>query len=296
MTAKISAISDNIGSLGTNKGEAFRFGDDSSGQLAGFRNKIINGGIQIWQRGSGSSANDTYPADRWLLRFTVGTVGAALGGSILANENNSLNIVATGTTNASLAQKIENAGVLNGKKVTVSFLLDVYSGSPTFTFPLIQNFGTGGSPSADVVTFPATDVTVGKKRILTYNLPLTAGKTFGTNNNSNLEFRMSMNGTFSIGVSEFQLEEGSIATPFEQRPIGLELSLCQRYYQGVSSVFTASSTNAIGLGFPVTMRAVPIVTTMVGSGITYYDIEAKGFRFLGNALAVDFRWTASAEL
>ncbi len=28
-----------------------------------------------------------------------------------------------------------------------------------------------------------------------------------------------------------QLEEGSVASPFEQRPIGLELSLCQRYYQ-----------------------------------------------------------------
>ena len=28
-----------------------------------------------------------------------------------------------------------------------------------------------------------------------------------------------------------QLEEGTVATPFEQRPIGLEFSLCQRYYQ-----------------------------------------------------------------
>jgi hypothetical protein len=39
MTAKLTAISANVGSLGTNKGEAFRFGDDTSGQLAGFRNK-----------------------------------------------------------------------------------------------------------------------------------------------------------------------------------------------------------------------------------------------------------------
>ena len=32
-----------------------------------------------------------------------------------------------------------------------------------------------------------------------------------------------------------QLEEGSVATPFENRPIGLELSLCQRYFSIVSS-------------------------------------------------------------
>lgn len=36
---------------------------------------------------------------------------------------------------------------------------------------------------------------------------------------------------FNTGtLGKAQLEEGSIATPFEQRPIGLELSLCQRYY------------------------------------------------------------------
>lgn len=29
MTAKLTAISNNVGSLGTNKGEAFRFGDDN---------------------------------------------------------------------------------------------------------------------------------------------------------------------------------------------------------------------------------------------------------------------------
>ena len=41
-------------------------------------------------------------------------------------------------------------------------------------------------------------------------------------------------GTWTVTVpttaTNVQLEEGSVATPFEQRPIGLELSLCQRYY------------------------------------------------------------------
>lgn len=32
-------------------------------------------------------------------------------------------------------------------------------------------------------------------------------------------------------ITGVQLEEGSVATPFEHRPYGLELSLCQRYYQ-----------------------------------------------------------------
>ena len=34
-----------------------------------------------------------------------------------------------------------------------------------------------------------------------------------------------------IDIAQVQLEEGSSATPFEQRPIGTELALCQRYYE-----------------------------------------------------------------
>ena len=48
MTAKISASSDGLyGSLAVGATEAFRFGSDNSGQLAGFRNILINGKLTI---------------------------------------------------------------------------------------------------------------------------------------------------------------------------------------------------------------------------------------------------------
>jgi hypothetical protein len=34
-----------------------------------------------------------------------------------------------------------------------------------------------------------------------------------------------------IELTELQLEEGTVATPFERRPYGVELALCQRYYE-----------------------------------------------------------------
>ena len=63
-------------------------------------------------------------------------------------------------------------------------------------------------------------------------------------------------------IRDVQLEEGSVATPFEQRPYGLELSLCQRYYQTIGC-FSERSTADIGLdlGFNFSkMRDAPTVT------------------------------------
>jgi hypothetical protein len=54
---------------------------------------------------------------------------------------------------------------------------------------------------------------------------------------------------FSGGtVSEPQLEPGPVATPFEQRPIGLELSLCQRYFQVIRGTDSPANNVTVGAG------------------------------------------------
>lgn len=49
-----------------------------------------------------------------------------------------------------------------------------------------------------------------------------------------------------VDIAGVQLEAGASATPFEQRPIGTELSLCQRYYEVI-----VSPVGSIDLGIPV---------------------------------------------
>ena len=65
----------------------------------------------------------------------------------------------------------------------------------------------------------------------------------------------------TLYVTGVQLETGSVATPFERRPYGTELALCQRYFQQISSggIGSAHYTTAVTLGgqFPVAMRATP---------------------------------------
>ena len=70
-----------------------------------------------------------------------------------------------------------------------------------------------------------------------------------------------LNATWNItGV---QLEEGSVATPFERRPIGQELALCQRYYQltNAASGVADSTLTQIGvvISWQVQMRSAPTI-------------------------------------
>jgi hypothetical protein len=70
-------------------------------------------------------------------------------------------------------------------------------------------------------------------------------------------------------VTDVQLEPGPVATPFEQRPIGTELSLCQRYFQknnGTASRALFQGYCVNGQGYPSRtpfhqqMRVAPTVS------------------------------------
>jgi hypothetical protein len=85
-------------------------------------------------------------------------------------------------------------------------------------------------------------------------------------------------GTFSL----VQLEPGPVATPFEQRPVGTELALCQRYFQffgsGVSGQEETATTFSLTGRFFVPMRAAP---TAVMPGTTFSTrIASSGDRTL----------------
>ena len=254
------------------------------GPTASYRNKVINGNFDIWQRGNTFSAAG-FTADRWCLGLTSGTCTVSKNGPTGTTGANPLDksyALITGTAASGyLSQSIENVNALAGKTVTLSFYMNPISGANTGAQPYLrQYFGMGGSPSASVDTKATTifsyPTTGGLQRcILTFNLPGTSGKTFGTNNNDYLMLVLPLSGTFSMSLLGVQLEEGPTATAFEQRPIGIELALCQRFFEVLEVNVASSSTGVSNVSraswfFKVTKRTTP--TLIQASGSSTYSV------------------------
>ena len=82
-------------------------------------------------------------------------------------------------------------------------------------------------------------------------------------------------------ITGVQLERNTTATPFEWLPYGMELMLCQRYYQLIDhlSLSAARGTTSIETSFmfPVWMRTAPTIDSSVGQGYQIYDAFGNAF-------------------
>ena len=98
-------------------------------------------------------------------------------------------------------------------------------------------------------------------------------------------------------VTGVQLEVGTVATSFDYRPYGTELSLCQRYYYLMSAASNSNTffhnvaadgtTHALGVvTFPQVMRASPSLTTS-GTGSNYRIYMGGAFTTCNAVPAID---------
>ena len=284
---------------GTIEGTQFLQGTDYLSPYQGFRNKIINGDFSIWQRGGTGgytpTAGNMEGADRWITWWN-GTGGTrsvsrstfALGQTAVPDNPKhhmtiNTSVIGSGQTVTDFWQRIENVNTFAGQTATLSFWWKSTSAATQASPFITQNFGTGGSPSAAVDTFLTTTSLASANTWTRYSvsvaLPSISGKTLGTSGDYLLVgLRFLTTVACTIDISSVQLEQGSVSTPFEQRPSGTEFALCQRYYQTSYSNGTAVPTNnsqggiVVGgapsvanlafvahVNFPVVMRISPTV-------------------------------------
>jgi hypothetical protein len=257
--------------------------------IVGRKNLIINGGFDVWQRGTSFTADNVFTTDRW--KSADGSGGSpartasrqafTLGQTDVPDAHYYFRHDQTGAStsgNSSFTTKIEDVTRTAGKTLTLSFYAKA-NASMTIGPRFIQGFGSGGSPSSSV-EITETTVTIGTswtKHTLTVTMPSISGKTIGSDgvhtSSTILNIDFNPTGTFTFEIAQVQLELGSVATDFEHRSYGEELALCQRYYN-TSGIVLSNGTpyryhNQINL--PVEMRASPSITTAAvdsGSGGT----------------------------
>lgn len=287
----------------------------NGGQLAGFRNKIINGGFDVWQRGTSftNPTTDTFFADRWRWYFdgssattTISQQSFTPGNQITGHEPQyflrfNQSVAGTGGANTQLRQRIEDVRTLAGQQVTVSFWAKVDS-ARSIAVSVDQWFGSGGSATVyNAISNLSISLTTSWARYsYTATMPSISGKTIGSGSFLQLLFAPPANTVQTLDLWGVQFEAGTIATPFEYRPIGTELALCQRYYYrhvtgnqssiGVGYTEATNIANTI-ITYPVTMRSTP--TLDASSGTNYYTIRANGTAYFFNTLAFSGRQSAS---
>ena len=247
----------------------------NGGQLAGLRNQLINSGFQVDQRGlSGVSLSGTkYCLDRWVAvsGATVTKLNVSVGG--LPNCVS----YSGGNTAGYLRQAIELPGVgtHNGPFNTsgLDWTFSVYSDAvPKFeAFYADDNSGLANKTNwIDLTDLTSTGKTIRTNATGTLTqYSITFSNSPGpaaTNKCLVIAFR---GGGFYAGP---QFEPGPVATPFEQRPIGLELSLCQRYFfkETVDASYKGYQLNkqssTVRYAFPEEMRTVPTISALPTGG------------------------------
>jgi hypothetical protein len=268
------------------------------GPIAGFRNLLINGAFDIWQRGT-SSATAGYLADRWRC---VNINSQLRSTDVPAGFRFSLEYGHSSATYPFAEQRIEaaNARHLVGHNITISFWAKSVSGSSNLyidvchpnaednytTETTFHNIVLSASPSTSW-TFYSLTVT---------NLP--AGVANG------LAFKIVRNNASAATtrICGVQLEHGVVATSFERRSFGIEELLCYRYFWrtdsgGVQALVRADSSGQAHFTayyFPVPMRIVPTasgnfagtfngtpaVTSVTRTHLIFYNLSAAaGFSY-----------------
>ena len=176
---------------------------------------------------------------------------------------------------------------------------------------MLQHFGSGGSPSADVtVNVPVNWAltTTPQRFSVLLPIPAIAGKTHGTTANTHylqVYVQYPPTGTYAINTAQWQLEQSSpnapsagMPTTFEYRGVQAELARVQRYYE-TASVFsgvtwegnTTSTTAYQAVSkYVVPKRATPAVT-LVGTAVSGFGVPTVT---TGDATGVQLGATASS--
>ena len=242
-------------------------------QVGGRRNLIINGAMQVAQRGTSFTASG-FSLDRWYHQLSGGTSTTtqetfSLGSEVAGCSKYLRQDTSTGDNYCGLVYKVEDVKSIHQGKVTFSFyakgtnpaggnftvrLARINSGSTFFDTPLNSTLTLTSTWQRFVYTFDVASFSGMGTIDNTSHLYISIHQADGDAGTA----------AWQLNLTGVQLEVGDTATLFEHRSYGEELALCQRYFQtfvnplfvGIVPDNTARVYDA-GIIFQPQMRSTP---------------------------------------
>lgn len=281
------------------------------------RNRLINGDMRVAQRGTsfvaGANNDDTYNLDRWTLLsdgndiVDITQANVAPSGGLFSMGLD----VETANKKFGILQIIEQRNIVGmfNQPVTLSFsarttgtsignlkavILSWTGTADTVTSDVVSAWGADGVTPTWAASWTAenTPQNLAPSNTWTrYSITATLD-TASTNNVAVFIWCDDMTTTVGdfLYVTDVQLEVGSLATPYERKPMNAVLDECSRYYQRiggntsadiiVAGYVPANATIQTFIVFPTQMRINP--TSAVKQG-TWAVTNSCGQPVLGTA-------------
>ena len=274
-----------------------------TGPIGGRRNLIINGAMQVAQRGTsfGTLSAQAYTLDRWNVDAGATVQQASLAIDEISNDTKLTKAIQMqGASSDYFRTRLEDVANFSNQTLTLSFYVKGASATTLNNIYARQNFGSGGSALVDTafsnISFSVT--TSFTRYTATVTLPSISGKTVGTS--SFLEIYMQLPDGVTVYLTGVQLEVGSVASEFEHRSFGEELALCQRYFYKSTQTTTGVSGHAIhiismftttrgfiGVNMPVPMRTDPTASVAGTPSLTTPNLTGDGSISSATLYAID---------
>ena len=237
----------------------------NSGQIGGRRNHIINGAMEVAQRGTSSTSTGWgyYTVDRMNtnLRAGAGTMSQYTLNDELPPFVKAFKFAITSGSNSGqpiMQQKIEDSRKFKNRQVTLSFFARASKAITVNTaFDLLwanaDNFTTAVDHS----------ITTSWQRFTsTVTLPNPSGSYNSTYDHLYTRITTPLNDTFDFYITGLQVEYGATATEYEHRSFAEELTLCHRYCRSFTELNFGRTRDGDsfyggGVYFSPPMRATP---------------------------------------
>lgn len=248
----------------------------TDGLPKGIVNALVNGTLQVWQRGTGPTncpaGTATFLADRWAVVAAGATMTQQQSTTVPdARQKHSLLITgATSGTTCNVRQRVE-AAEMPCLKRTVTFQAQIRNDTGGAFTPVLllgtptaaDNFGTVNNR----LTQNLQSCADGAWTQVSYSVDISAYTDI--DNGLQVEIQIpsgSLNSNAkSVKITQLQLAEGSTVRAIDSVPISIELTRCLRFYELMGCIMGGTSTATVATFFgrcaPKRAAATALATT-----------------------------------